>query len=100
LTNSDDDERKEGDPLPGKYKRLRRLEPEPDCMAELDTLLNILPAIEAKVISLRRHGLKLREVAEGLGVSTSTAWRLEQSAMGKLTWKWSLSNSQETHVVV
>jgi RNA polymerase sigma factor (sigma-70 family) len=97
---SDHCERNEGDMLPCQYQRLRRIEPEPDFKAELQSLLNALPDIEAKVISLRRHGLKLREVAEDLGVSTATASRLEQSAMERLTWNWSQLNSQATHVVV
>jgi Sigma-70, region 4 len=97
---SDYCERNEGDMLPSQYQRLRRIEPEPDFKAELKSLLNDLPDIEAKVITLRRYGLKLREVAEDLGVSTTTAWRLEQSAMEKITWNWSQSKSQETHVAV
>lgn len=93
VTTSDDDERDEGDPLPGKYKRLRRLEPEP---VELEFLVSLLPKMEQRVIRLRMGGLKLKEVAEELGVSTSTAWRIEQSARN--LWNYSRSKCQATHV--
>jgi len=56
---SDYSERNEGEMLPGKYKRLRRPEPEPDYVAELDTLLSVLPDIEANVINLRRLGVQV-----------------------------------------
>jgi RNA polymerase sigma factor (sigma-70 family) len=93
-TPSDDDERKEGQQLPGKYKRLRR-KPD-DHLLDLDLMVSDLPKLERKVMLFRQAGLKLREVAEELGVSPSTAWRIEQSA--RKLWNSLLSNCQATPV--
>ena len=92
ITPSDDDLRNEGDLLPGKYQRLRP-EPPPDYSALLDRYACQLPRQLALVINLRRGGLSLSEVAEELGISTPTAWRLEQSAHERMRMQWNSTQS-------
>jgi RNA polymerase sigma factor (sigma-70 family) len=96
-TVSDDPEDDPGDDAAesrrGAFSRLRR---EPDKKFDFDLLVNALPKLERKVIRFRLAGLKLREVGEELGVSTSTAWRIERSA--RKLWNSSLSSCQATLV--
>jgi RNA polymerase sigma factor (sigma-70 family) len=91
-TPSDDDEREEGQALPGKYKRLTPW-PKPNEGQLCDSYLKILPDDQARVINLRRVGLKHREVADELGISTSTAWRLEQTALEQMRALWNSTRS-------
>jgi DNA-directed RNA polymerase specialized sigma24 family protein len=84
---SDDDERKEGQRLPNKFERLKS-HPEANYIDALDHLVSSLPRKQALVINLRRAGLKHREVAEELRMSTAAAWRLEQAAHERMRTLW------------
>jgi RNA polymerase sigma factor (sigma-70 family) len=88
---SDDDKRKEGEPLPGKFARLRRPPDDLACLGDLEHHLDQLPRLQAKTLRLRIAGFKLREVAQELGLSTSTAWRIEQSAYEQMRSLWNSS---------
>ena len=46
--------------------------------------LDGLTTIERRIIQGRMRGLKLRELAEELGLSTATVWRREQSAIKRM----------------
>jgi RNA polymerase sigma factor (sigma-70 family) len=63
-------------------KSQTRLRPQP---SEPITLkLDALTKDERKIIKGRVRGLKLREIAEELGLSTATVWRREQSAIKRI----------------
>ena len=88
---SDDDKRKQGEPLPGKFARLRHSTDDLVYLRDAEHHLDQLPRLQAKTLRLRIAGFKLREVAEELGVSTPTTWRIEQSAYEQMRSLWNSS---------
>jgi RNA polymerase sigma factor (sigma-70 family) len=59
-----------------------RLRPQPSEPIKLS--LDALTKDERIIMEGRMRGLKLRELAEELGLSTATVWRREQSAIGRI----------------
>ena len=76
---SDDPEDNTADAAEASHSRLR---PQPSEPKKLN--LNMLPEADRLLIIARMRGIELTKIADALGVSVTTVWRREKSALAKV----------------